>query len=134
MELSDDLEVGMSLTKALGRDDVVLELELTPNRPDCLSVVGIAREVAAVTGGFVRLPNIQVDEGNTRLDELTSVTIEAPDLCLRYATRIIRNIKVGDSPAWLQNRLKSVGISPINNIVDVTNYVMFEMGQPLHAF
>ena len=102
MELSDDLEVGMSLTKALGRDDVVLELELTPNRPACLSVVGIARE--------------------------------APDLCLRYATRIIRNIKVGDSPAWLQNRLKSVGISPINNIVDVTNYVMFEMGQPLHAF
>ena len=134
MELSDDLEIGMSLTKALGRDDVVLELELTPNRPDCLSVVGIAREIAAVTEGEVRLPKIQVDEGNCQLDELTSVTIEAPDLCPRYAVRIIRNIKVEDSPSWLKNRLKSVGVNPINNVVDVTNYVMFELGQPLHAF
>ena len=134
MELPDDFEIGMALAKALGRDDIVLGLELTPNRPDCLSVVGIAREVAAVTDGRMRLPDIQVWEGNIRVEGLTSVAIEAPDLCPRYAARIIRNIKVGNSPAWLQNRLKSVGVSPINNIVDVTNYIMFEMGQPLHAF
>ena len=134
MELPDDLEIGMPLTKALGRDDVVLELELTPNRPDCLSIVGVAREVAAVTSGCVHFPDIQVEEGNARVEEFTSVTIQAPDLCPRYAVRIIRDIKVGNSPAWLRNRLKSVGVNSINNIVDVTNYVMHEMGQPLHAF
>ena len=134
MELPTDTPLGTSLSEALGLDDVVFELEITPNRPDCLSLIGVAREIRAETGNALKLPQVDFNEDETDIREMTSVTIEAPDLCPRYAARVIRGVKVGQSPAWLQHRLESVGIGIINNIVDITNFVLMEYGQPLHAF
>ena len=134
MELSTDIPLGTPLSKALGLDDVVFELEITPNRPDCLSLIGIAREIRAETGNPLKLPTVDLQESNINVRDLTSVTIDAPDLCPRYAARVIQGVKVLESPAWLQQHLASVGIGVINNIVDVTNFVLMEYGQPLHAF
>ena len=134
MELSPDTPLGTSLSEALGLDDVVFELEITPNRPDCLSLIGVAREIRAETGHALKLPQVNFNETETHIREITSVTIEDPDLCPRYAARVIRGVKVGQSPAWLQQRLESVGVGVINNIVDITNFVLMEYGQPLHAF
>ena len=134
MELPTDLSLGTSISEALGLADVVFELEITPNRPDCLSLIGVAREIRAETGNPLKLPQVDFNEDETDIREITSVTIEAPDLCPRYAARVIRGVKVGQSPAWLQQRLESVGIGVINNIVDITNFVLMEYGQPLHAF
>ena len=134
MELPTDTPLGTSLSEALGLDDVVFELEITPNRPDCLSLIGVAREIRAETGNALKLPQVDFNEDETDIREMTSVTIEAPDLCPRYAARVIRGVKVGQSPAWLQQRLESVGIGIINNIVDITNFILMEYGQPLHAF
>ncbi len=134
MELSTDIPVGTPLATALGLDDTVFELEITPNRPDCLSLIGVAREIRAETGNPLKLPQVDVNENETDVRETTSVTIEAPDLCPRYAARVIRGVKIGQAPLWLQQRLESVGIGVINNIVDITNFVLMEYGQPLHAF
>ena len=134
MELPTDTPLGTSLSEVLGLDDVVFELEITPNRPDCLSLIGVAREIRAETGNALKLPQVDFNENETDIRELTSVTIEAPDLCPRYAARVIQDVKVGESPAWLQQRLESVGVGVINNIVDITNFVLMEYGQPLHAF
>ena len=134
MELSTDIPVGTPLSRALGLDDVVFELEITPNRPDCLSLIGIAREIRAETGNLLKLPTVDLQESNINVRDLTSVTIDAPDLCPRYAARVIQGVKVTESPAWLQQHLASVGIGVINNIVDITNFVLMEYGQPLHAF
>ncbi len=134
MELSTDIPTGTPLATALGLDDTVFELEITPNRPDCLSLIGVAREIRAETGNPLKLPQVDFSENETDVREATSVMIEAPDLCPRYAARVIRGVKVGQSPAWLQQRLESVGIGVINNIVDITNSVLMEYGQPLHAF
>ena len=134
MELSADISAGTSLVTALGLDDVVFELEITPNRPDCLSLIGVAREIRAETGNPLKLPSVDLQESEADIEDMTSVTIDAPDLCPRYAARIIQGVKVGESPAWLQQRLESVGVGVINNIVDVTNFVLMEYGQPLHAF
>lgn len=134
MELSTDIPISTPLATALGLDDTVFELEITPNRPDCLSLIGVAREIRAETGNPLKLPKIDFSEDATDVQEVTSVTIEAPDLCPRYAARVIRGVKIGQSPAWLQQRLESVGIGVINNIVDITNFVLMEYGQPLHAF
>ncbi len=134
MELSSYLTLGVPLTEALGLDDVVFELEITPNRPDCLSMIGVAREIRAETGNDLKLPQVDLQEEGTDIRELTSVTIDAPDLCPRYAARVIRGVKIGESPAWLKQRLESIGVGVINNIVDVTNFVLMEYGQPLHAF
>ena len=134
MELSTDIPLGTPLSEALGLDDVVFELEITPNRPDCLSLIGVAREIRAETGNPLKLPTVDPQENGINLQDLTSVTIDAPDLCPRYAARVIQGVKVAESPAWLQQRLESVGIGVINNIVDVTNFVLMEYGQPLHAF
>lgn len=134
MELSTDVALGTLLTEALGLDDVMFELEITPNRPDCLSLIGVAREVRAETGNPLKLPSVDLMESDTDIQELTSVTIDVPDLCPRYAARVIQGVKVGESPTWLQQRLESVGVGVINNIVDVTNFVLMEYGQPLHAF
>ena len=134
MELPTDTSLGTPLSEALGLDDVVFELEITPNRPDCLSLIGVAREIRAETGNALKLPEVDFNEDETDIRELTSVTIEDPDLCPRYAARVIRGVKVGESPAWLQQRLESVGVGVINNIVDITNFVLMEYGQPLHAF
>ncbi len=134
MELPTDISVGTPLIAALGLDDVMFELEITPNRPDCLSLIGVAREIRAETGNPLKLPSVDLQENETDIRDLTSVTIDAPDLCLRYAARVIQGVSVGESPAWLRQRLESVGIGVVNNIVDITNFVLMEYGQPLHAF
>lgn len=134
MELPTETPLGTPLSEALGLDDVVFELEITPNRPDCLNLIGVAREIRAETGNPLKLPTVDLKESSINVRDLTSVTIDAPDLCPRYAARIIQDVKVAESPAWLQQRLESVGIGVINNIVDVTNFVLMEYGQPLHAF
>ena len=134
MELPTDISLGTPLPEALGLDDVMFELEVTPNRPDCLSFIGVAREIRAETGNPLELPAVDLKESETDIGGLTSVTIDAPDLCPRYAARVIQGVKVAKSPAWLQQRLESVGVGVINNIVDVTNFVLMEYGQPLHAF
>lgn len=132
--LPPDVADGVPLVQALGLDDVIMHLEVYPNRPDCLSVLGIAREVAALTGGTVKLPDLDVQELPEPAADLTSVQIVADDLCSRYAARVLRDVTIGPSPAWLQQRLRVAGMRPINNVVDVTNFVMWEWGQPLHAF
>ncbi|MFO7997200.1 MAG: phenylalanine--tRNA ligase subunit beta [Dehalococcoidia bacterium] len=130
--LPPEAPVGAPLGGYLG--DVILDLDITPNRPDCLSVIGIGREIAALTGEPLRLPQIHYDETEEPVDSFASVDIVDPDLCPRYCASLITGIKIGSSPAWLQQRLNSCGMRPINNVVDVTNYVMLEYGQPLHAF
>jgi phenylalanyl-tRNA synthetase beta chain len=125
---------GADLVAHLGLDDVVLEVEITPNRPDCLSVLGIAREVAALTRGRLVPPAAALAELDPPADTLAAVTIDDPDLCRRFTARVITGVTVGPSPAWLARRLRAAGQRPINNVVDVTNYVMWELGHPLHAF
>jgi len=115
-------------------DDSLLELDLTPNRGDCLGMINLAREVAALNGTKISIPTIELRENGEDIHNYITVEIADPDLCPRYTARLIKNIKVQTSPQWLQNRLLSCGIRPINNIVDVTNYVMMESNQPLHAF
>ena len=132
MILSPDAPVGVPLSDYLG--DVILDIRVSPNRPDCLSVLGIAREVAALTGEKLRLPQIRYEERGPGVEQLAQVQILAPDLCPRYCAGIVQEVKVGPSPRWMQERLLALGIRPINNLVDITNYVMLEYGQPLHAF
>lgn len=136
MILPPDARVGQPFAEFLGRSggDVVFDLEVTPNRPDLNSVIGIAREIAAVTGRPLRLPEIRLVETDPPAAHLVRVQLDAPDLCPRYTARVIRGVKIGPSPAWLRALLEKVGLRPINNVVDATNYVMLETGQPLHAF
>ncbi|WP_066736150.1 phenylalanine--tRNA ligase subunit beta [Bariatricus massiliensis] len=130
----DDAVEGESAVKALGLDDVVFEYEVTSNRVDCYSVIGIAREAAA-TFGKEFVPPVVKETGNTEdVNDYIKVRVENADLCSRYCARVVKNIKVGPSPKWMQRRLASVGIRPINNLVDITNYVMEEYGQPMHAY
>ena len=114
--------------------DVVLDLEVTSNRPDCLGHLGVAREVAALTGATFRLPKIGKLKTSGKAAELTAVDVQAPDLCPRYTARVIRGVTVGESPSWMVDRLQAVGLRSINNVVDVTNYAMVELGHPMHAF
>lgn len=130
--LEPEAPVGNELRAYLG--DVVLDLELTPNRPDCLSVVGIAREVAALTGGTLRVPETALPAADFDSAERISIEIRDPDLCPRYSAVVLHGVRVAPSPQWMQRRLYLSGVRPHNNIVDVTNYVMLERGQPLHAF
>jgi phenylalanyl-tRNA synthetase beta chain len=116
------------------REDSILELEITPNRGDCLSMVGIGRQVAAITNGRIKIPSPNVNEVGERIEDLIKVSIVDKTLCPRYTARIVMGVKVGPSPSWLKDRLTSYGIRPINNIVDITNYVMLEFGNPMHAF
>jgi len=132
--LPPDAPIGMSFAEYKGQTDTVLELEITPNRPDCLSVAGMAREIAAVLGRSYELPAGSPPEVGPPVDRAVRVDIEAPDLCGRYTARVIRNVKIGPSPEWLVERVVASGARPVNNVVDITNYVMFELGQPLHAF
>jgi phenylalanyl-tRNA synthetase beta chain len=130
--LPDDAPIGAPLVRYLG--DVILDLDLTPNRPDWLSMVGVAREVAALTGGTAREPEHTYEEADEPASAKASVEIADPDLCFRYVAAVIEGVRVGPSPRWLQERLIAGGMRPINNVVDITNYVMLELGQPLHAF
>ena len=134
MILPSGLPLGQPVFTALGLKDVVYEIGLTPNRSDCLSVVGVAREVSAMAGAALRLPEPAIVESASRAVEKTSVLIEDAELCPRYAARLIENVKIGPSPDWLATRLEAVGMRSINNVVDITNFVMMELGQPLHAF
>ncbi len=134
MELDAALVPGTPLIEALSLYDTTIEVDLTPNRPDCLSIIGTAREIAAFGENRVTYPDYTLEDNGNEIDDLTSVTIESPDLCPRYTARLIFDVKVGPSPFWLQDRLNSVGLKPINNVVDITNFVMMETGQPLHAF
>ena len=130
----DDAEVGASAIEALGLNDVVFEYEITSNRVDCYSVIGIAREAAA-TFGKEFVPPVVAETGNDEdVNDYIKVSVENTDLCPRYCARVVKNIKIGPSPKWMQRRLASVGIRPINNLVDITNYVMEEYGQPMHAY
>jgi phenylalanyl-tRNA synthetase beta chain len=149
--LPADARVGQPFGEYLGRagSDLVFDLEVTPNRPDLNSVIGIAREIAALTGNPLRLPAVgqasrlspiepdKLESGATpdlRCADLVAVRLDAPDLCPRYTARVVRGVKIGPSPDWLRSTLEKVGLRSINNVVDVTNYVMLESGQPLHAF
>lgn len=134
--LREDALVGQPFAEYLGRSgsDVVYDLEITPNRPDLNSVIGIAREISAVTGNPLKLPKTDVQESGDKVESLVAVQIGDPELCPRYAARVVRGVKIGPSPDWLKNTLEKVGIRSISNVVDVTNYVMLEVGQPLHAF
>lgn len=132
--LPSTLKPGDALTAALDLDDVILDVSVYANRPDCMSMLGIAREVAALTGGTVKLPPTDYESLTTSLCQKTSVTVEEPGLCPRYTATLLDQIQIGASPVWMQLRLRAAGMRPINNVVDVTNYVMLETGQPLHAF
>ena len=132
--LPEDTVLGTPITEILGLDDYILELDLTPNRSDCLSVLNIAREIGALLGKEVRLPQPAYTSDQDDVNSLVQVEIVAPELCHRYAGKMIRGVKIQPSPFWMQHRLQCAGMRPINNIVDVTNYVMMEYGQPLHAF
>ncbi|HVO65424.1 MAG TPA: phenylalanine--tRNA ligase subunit beta [Syntrophales bacterium] len=134
MILPGDLTIGEDLSKALDLNDTVLDIAITPNRSDCLSIIGIAREIAAITGMKFKYPGINVIETEEDIDRVTSVTILDPDLCPRYSARMVKNVTIKTSPLWMRQRLEAVGLRAINNIVDITNYVMIELGQPLHAF
>ncbi len=132
MVLPAEAPVGTPLADYLG--DVIFDLDITPNRPDCLCVIGIAREIAALTGQSLSLPEVSYQETAFPIGRQISVEIAAPGLCPRYCASLITGVKVGESPRWLQQRLLACGLRPISNIVDITNYVMLEYGQPLHAF
>jgi len=134
MILPEEFKLGTPLFDALGTKDTIFEIGLTPNRADCLSVVGVAREVAAKLGKKVHYPGLAVNETGAPIETISKVTIEAPDLCPRYTARHISGCTLAPSPTWLSNRLRDAGIRSINNIVDVTNYVLLEYGHPLHAF
>jgi len=134
MILPADLPLGRPVFEVLGMKDVMYEIGLTPNRPDCLSVVGVAREVSAMTGKPLRLPDPDLHEAGVQASDKTSVVIEDADFCPRYAARLIEGVKIGPSPDWMVRRLETIGMRSINNVVDITNFVMMELGQPLHAF
>ncbi|MDD3362884.1 MAG: phenylalanine--tRNA ligase subunit beta [Hespellia sp.] len=130
----EDAEVGSSAVSALGLDDVVFEYEITSNRVDCYSVIGIAREAAATFGQEFVPPVVTATGNDENVNDFIKVSVENPELCPRYCARVVKNIKIAPSPKWMQRRLASVGIRPINNLVDITNYVMAEYGQPMHAY
>jgi len=126
--------LSLSGTEVASSGNNVIEVDILPNRGDCLSVLGIAREVCAVLDKKLKQPKIEVKESGEDISKSASVEVKDADLCPRYMARVIKDVKIGESPAWMQKRLADAGVRPINNVVDVTNYVMLEMGQPLHAF
>lgn len=134
MILPDDSETGASLTSVFPLKDYILDISLTPNRPDCASVIGVAREIAALTGNTIRMPNIKYEETGTPINELAGVIIEDASGCPRYAAGMIQGVEIGTSPFWMRYRLHTSGIRAISNVVDISNYVLMEMGQPLHTF
>ena len=130
----DGVEPGDDIAAVIGADDHVVEFEITPNRPDCLSVIGLAREAAVTFGKPLKLHTPDVPGCGEDICDYVSIRIDDPALCPRYTARMVRNVKIGPSPAWMRERLRNSGVRPINNIVDITNYVMLEYGQPMHAF
>jgi phenylalanyl-tRNA synthetase beta chain len=127
-------KIGQSLARHLGVEDVAFDVEITPNRPDWLSHIGVAREVGVLVKKRPKLPSVRVKEGTTPVKKFLAVEVQDKKNCLRFAARMIRGVTIGPSPVWLQNRLRNAGLRPRNNVVDITNYVMLECGQPMHAF
>lgn len=134
MVLPDNTPLGKSVNDVLGLGDVILEVSITPNRSDCLSIVGIAREVAAIYGLKLKNKDYSISEIEEEASKHSFVRVDDAEKCPIYLARVIKNVKIAPSPFWLQNRLRAIGVRPINNVVDITNYVMFEYGQPLHTF
>ena len=132
--LREPCKPGDDIVPVIGRDDHVVEFEITPNRPDCLSVIGLAREAAVTFEKPLKLHGPVVKGSGGDINELVKVEVENPELCPRYTARMVRNIKIEPSPKWMRERITAMGMRPINNIVDITNYVMMEYGQPMHAF
>ncbi|ATW23929.1 phenylalanine--tRNA ligase subunit beta [Candidatus Formimonas warabiya] len=132
--LPPDSPIGANALEVLNLDDTVLEFELTPNRSDCLSVINIAREVGAILDKPVHLPAVEFPETEESIFDIAAVEVRDQDLCNRYTARVVKNVKLGPSPEWMQHFLRCAGVRPINNVVDISNYVMLEMGQPLHTF
>ena len=130
----DGVKPGDDIAAVIGMDDHVVEFEITPNRPDCLSVIGLAREAAVTFDKPLRLHTPDVPGSGEDIHDHVSIRIDDPALCPRYTARMVRNVKIAPSPAWMRERLRNSGVRPINNIVDITNYIMRELGQPLHAF
>ncbi len=132
--LPDDTQVGIDIKDVFGLNEEVVEFEITSNRPDCFSVIGLARETAATFKKPFSVSQPKFTENSENIADGVSVTVENPDKCLRYCAKMIKNVKIGPSPAWMVHRLKAAGIRSINNIVDITNYLLLEYGQPMHAF
>lgn len=132
--LNEDFKTGTDFVDALGLNETVIDFEITPNRPDCLSIVGMAREAAATFDGKLEYPETKVKDTHDKAEEYIKVDIKKPELCRRYVARVATDIVIEESPWWLQKRLMFAGMRPINNIVDITNYVLLEMGHPIHAF
>ncbi|HEY3423650.1 MAG TPA: phenylalanine--tRNA ligase subunit beta, partial [Negativicutes bacterium] len=133
--LPADTPIGIDIRTALGLDDVILEFELTANRADCFCMIGLAREIAVLTGGTLKKPMLNLRENAVdKTSSLVQVSIDEPSLCSRFAGRILQDVTIGPSPLWLKQRIESAGMRSINNIVDVTNFVMLELGQPMHAY
>ncbi len=132
--LPEDAEVGIDIKKALSLDDVIFDFEITSNRADCFSIIGLSREVAATYGKELRLHEPVVKAGNGNIEDFLSVKIQDEDVCPNYCARVVKNVKIQPSPLWMRERLRRMGVRPKNNIVDITNYVMLEYGQPMHAF
>ena len=132
--LKGEIDPGTPIAEALGMDDVIFDIEITPNRSDCQSIIGMCREAAAALGQKFNEPVIKEIKGEGNALDYASVTILNNELCPRYTARVVTDLKIEPSPAWMQKKLKSVGLRPINNIVDITNYVMVEYGHPMHAF
>ena len=132
--LPEDAVVGANALKLLGLDDTVLEFDLTPNRSDALSMLGVAYEVGAILSKEVELPEITYKESAEKAEDLLKLRIDAKEENPMYVAKVVKNVKIAESPLWLQNRLMASGIRPHNNVVDITNFVLLEYGQPLHAF
>lgn len=133
--LPADTPIGVDVKKILGLDDTVIDIDLTSNRADCFSIIGLAREISAITGCPLKMPAMDVKEAaGGKASDYVNIKIAAPELCSRFATRVLKDIKIMPSPEWMQRRLRACGVRPISNVVDVTNYVMLELGQPMHAY
>lgn len=132
--IEEQCEIGQDIQSAIGLNDTTVEFEITPNRPDCLSIIGLAREVSATFEKTINIPYPKVDGSGGSIDSLLSVSVENTELCPRYITKMVKNVKIAPSPRWMRERLRACGVRPINNLVDITNYVMLEYGQPMHAF
>jgi phenylalanyl-tRNA synthetase beta chain len=132
--LESNAPLGADAVEYLNLDDCILEFDLTPNRSDCLSVINIAREIAAILGKEVKLPEVNFTEIAKKTEDLVEIEIKNPDLCRRYVAKMVEDVEIKPSPQWLQHKLRCAGMRPINNVVDITNFVMMEYGQPLHAF
>ncbi|MBN2167972.1 MAG: phenylalanine--tRNA ligase subunit beta [Actinobacteria bacterium] len=134
LELGEGTPPGINLSDIVATKDVIFDLEITPNRPDCMSMLGVAREVAVLTGARLVPPSFECNESGAMVGDLANVIIKDEEGCPRYSARVMTGVEIGPSPLWMQRRLVAAGLRPINNVVDITNYVLIELGQPLHAF